>query len=426
MLDIKLLRADLEGVAAQLKKRGFVLDVRSLCTLENKRKGLQVQTEALQAKRNANAKAVGKAKSKGEAISALLTEGVVLSEALTVLEESFNCVQEELDEILWSIPNLLHESVPYGVYEHDNVEVRKWGEIKEFDFEPKDHVSLGEQLGYMDFETAAKISGARFVVLYGPLARLQRALIQFMLDLHTRTHGYQEIYVPYLVNCNSMYGTGQFPKFRDDQFTVQGDPGFSLIPTTEVPLANLVRESILEIDELPKKFVGYSSNFRRESGNYGKDTRGMLRQHQFEKVELVRIEKPENSYEALEELTRHAEEVLRQLKLPYRVMLLCSGDTGFSSAKTYDLQVWMPGQNQYREISSCSNCEAFQARRMQARFKDQKTSKTEFVHTLNGSGLAVGRTLIAIMENYQDQDGSIHIPKILWQYMGGLEIIKVI
>lgn len=425
MLEIRLLRNNLDEVSKQLKKRGFVLDIDNFRSLEDRRKTLQIQTEELKAKRNAHAKAVGQAKAKGEDVSSLMTEGIALNEALSVVEESLLLVQEKLDEILWSIPNLLHESVPEGIDDRDNVEVRRCGEPKKFDFEPKDHVELGESLGYLDFETAAKISGSRFVVLYGPLAHLQRALVQFMMDLHTNEHGYQEVYVPYLVNENSMFGTGQFPKFKEEQFTVQGegDRKFSLISTSEIPVTNLVRESILEEDQLPKRFVCGSSCFRKESGSYGKDIRGMFRQHQFEKVELINIVKPEKSYLALEEMTQQAEMVLRKLELPYRVMNLCGGDIGFSSAKTYDLEVWLPSQNKYREVSSCSNCEDFQARRMLARFRNPTTGKIEFVHTLNGSGVGVGRALIAIMENYQDKKGRIHVPAVLQPYMRGIKII---
>ncbi|MBN1684417.1 MAG: serine--tRNA ligase [Gammaproteobacteria bacterium] len=423
MIYINQLRNNIKQVAENLKQRGFELDVKTFEQLETERKTIQTKTEQLQAERNANAKAIGQAKTKGEDIQPLLEKVEHLGDELKVSEDKFRDIQEQLHQFLAAIPNVLDDSVPNGQSEEDNVEIRRWGEPTRFDFEPKDHVDLGERLGLMDFEMAAKLSGARFVVLYGALAKLQRALIQFMLDLHTMEHGYQEVYVPYLVNEASMFGTGQLPKF-DNGFKLDFDPAYYLVPTAEVPVTNLVRDVILDVSDLPKKFVCHTACFRSESGSYGKDTRGMLRQHQFEKVEMVQIVKPEESEQILEGLTKNAETVLQKLKLSYRVVALCAGDIGFASAKTYDLEVWLPGQNRYREISSCSNFKDFQARRMKARFRDPKTGKIEYVHTLNGSGLAVGRTLIAIMENYQNKDGSIRIPEALQSYMG-IETISV-
>jgi len=424
MLDIKELRNDPEGIAKKLARRGFKLDTKAFEKLEDQRKKIQVKTQELQAKRNDNSKKIGQLKAKGEDTTTLMNEVNELSVDLKRNEEELNDLQEQLNALLLSIPNILDDSVPDGLSEKDAEEIRKWGEPKKFDFKPKDHVELGEQLGEMDFETASKITGARFVVLYGPLAKLQRAIIQFMLDVHTKEHGYTEVYVPYLVNKASLTGTGQLPKFKDDQFNIAGEFEYSLIPTAEVPVTNIVRDSILDEKELPKKFVAHTPCFRSEAGSYGKDTRGMVRQHQFEKVELVKIVKPENSYEELEKLTHDAETILQKLDLPYRVIALSAGDVGFSSAKTYDLEVWLPSQNCYREISSCSNYEAFQARRMQARYRNSETKKPELVHTLNGSGLAVGRTLIAIMENFQDKDGNIHIPEALQPYMDHQTILK--
>jgi len=423
MLDIKDLRADPERMAGLLSKRSVVFDVGLFIQLEDQRKTLQVKMQNLQAERNERSKTIGQAKAKGEDIKPLLEEVGSLGDQLKSVESELDSVQEQLNAILFSLPNILHESVPEGKSEEDNVEVRKWGEPTQFDFTPKDHVELGKQLNSMDFENAAKISGARFVILYGHLAHLHRALIQFMLDLHTKEHQYEEVYVPYIVNRESLFGTGQLPKFEEDQFNLKGDQGYSLIPTAEVPVTNIVRDVILEADQLPKKFVCHTPCFRSEAGSYGKDTHGMIRHHQFEKVELVQIVKPEKSYEVLEQLTHHAETVLQQLELPYRVVTLCSGDIGFSAAKTYDLEVWLPGQQRYREISSCSNSEAFQARRMQARWRNPDTGKIELVHTLNGSGLAVGRTLIAIMENYQDQSGNIKIPTVLQPYFNGKKVL---
>lgn len=423
MLDLKLLRSDLPAVAAQLKKRGFDLDLREFSKLEENRKALQVKMQELQNERNVRSKAVGQAKAAGKNSDDLLLELKELSDKLKVIEEEFNQLQQALDDYLAQLPNLPHSSVVEGKGEEDNPVLRTVGSPPLFSFAPKDHIELGAQYGWMDFEMAAKLSGARFVVLKGPLARLQRALIQFMLDLHTQEHGYQEIYVPYLVNPESLYGTAQLPKFKEEQFAIAGERALYLSPTAEVQVTNTVSDSILEEKQLPLKMVCYSSCFRSEAGSYGRDLRGMIRNHQFEKVELVQIVHPEHSYEALEELTKHAETVLQRLGLPYRVMLLCTGEIGFAAAKTYDLEVWLPGQGRYREISSCSNTEAFQARRMKARFRAAETGKIDLVHTLNGSGLAVGRTLIAIMENYQDEIGQIHIPKALQPYMDGLKVI---
>lgn len=422
MIDPKLLREDAQAVATLLKKRGFQLDVPRLTELESQRKTLQMELQALQNERNVCSKTVGQVKSKGGDASDLLQQLKKVGDTLTLTEEKFSIVQNELKNVLSGIPNIPHPSVPEGKNENDNTVIRTWGTIPHFNFTPKDHVDLGAPLG-MDFALGSKLSGARFVVLKNPLARLQRALIQFMLDVHTKEHGYQEIYVPYIVNSESLFGTGQLPKFKEDQFSVNGDSGLFLIPTAEVPVTNLMRDDIVDRKELPIKYVCYSSCFRSEAGSYGKDTRGMIRNHQFEKVELVQIVHPENSYVILEELTSHAEKILQKLTLPYRVIALCGGDIGFSAAKTYDLEVWLPSQNRYREISSCSNFESFQARRLQARFRDPKTGKPELVHTLNGSGLAVGRTLVAILENFQDAEGHIHIPAVLQPYFDGVNIL---
>jgi len=424
MLDPKWIREDATRIAAQLKTRGVVLDVARLNQLEEQRKTLQTHIQELQNARNTNAKAVSQAKAKGENVDPLLQAVKDLGEQLKSSEEKFEAVQHELQQILAVIPNIPHESVPLGQSEADNQVVRVVGEPTTFTFTPKDHVDLGAKWG-MDFATASKLTGARFVVLNNQLARLQRALAQFMLDLHTIEHGYTEISVPYLVNAESLYGTGQLPKMKEDVFAVKREgEDYYLIPTAEVPVTNTIRDEILDESDLPLKYTCYSPCFRSEAGSYGKDTRGMIRQHQFEKVEVVQIVHPEKSWEALEELTHHAETVLQKLELPYRVVALCTADLGFAAAKTYDLEVWLPGQNSYREISSCSNTEAFQARRMKARFRDSKTGKTEWVHTLNGSALAVGRTLIAVMENYQDEQGRIHIPNVLQPYMGGLKVIE--
>ncbi|HEY0800047.1 MAG TPA: serine--tRNA ligase [Steroidobacteraceae bacterium] len=423
MLDPKLLRSDLPGVAAALARRGFVLDVADFAALEEQRKSVQVEADRLRAERNANAKSVGFAKAKGHDAASLLAAGESLGAELQGVEKRLDVIQAQITELQMGLPNILHASVPDGSDENANVEVRRWGMPREFTFEPKDHVALGERLG-MDFEAAGRISGARFVVMTGMLAKLHRALAQFMLDLHVRDHDYREAYVPYLVHATALVGTGQLPKFAQDLFAVRGDPGFYLIPTAEVPLTNLVRDQILTPERLPLKFVAHTPCFRSEAGAAGKDTRGMIRQHQFDKVEMVQIVRPENSYAALEELTGHAEDVLKALELPYRVLSLCAGDTGPSSAKTYDLEVWLPSQKRYREISSCSNCESFQARRLQARWRNPGGGKPELVHSLNGSGVAVGRALVAILENYQQKDGSIGIPTALVPYMGGANLLQ--
>lgn len=428
MIDPQLLRADINAVAAALKIKGHTLDVTAYQTLEAKRKSLQIEAEGLQAKRTSRSKEIGKTKAQGGDVEALMREVSSFADRLKEAQIELENVKNEMFAITDIMPNMPHASVPEGKSEDDNVELMKWGTPKQYDFDVRDHVDLGEALGALDFETATKIAGPRFVVMKGALARMNRALIQYMLDTHTDKHGYQEVYVPYLVNQDSLKGTGQFSKFADnDLFATQSEDGYYLIPTAEVPVTNIVRDEILKSNELPLKLVAHTPCFRREAGSYGRDTRGMIRQHQFEKVELVQIVKPENSYDALEELTGHAEAILKGLELPYRKVSLCGGDLGFSAAKTYDLEVWLPGQEAYREISSCSNIEAFQARRLKARYRpdDKKTDKkTELVHTLNGSGLAVGRTLLAIMENYQQPDGSIVIPEALRGYMGGLAKIK--
>ncbi|MFV1997880.1 MAG: serine--tRNA ligase [Acidiferrobacterales bacterium] len=423
MIDPKLIRTDIEIVAQGLARRGFSLDTAALVALEEERKDLQVRTQDLQATRNASSRAIGLAKAKGDDAARLITEVSNLGDELKKTEDELEGVQSRLNEILMGLPNLPHESAPDGLSEDENQQVRQWGEPRSFDFEPKDHVDIGSTLAQLDFETAAKLTGSRFVVMSGQVAQLHRALIQFMLDLHTGEHGYTETNVPYIVNVDSLVGTGQMPKFEDDLFKLRGEQDFYLIPTAEVPLTNLVRDVIVENDDMPRKFVAHTPCFRSEAGSYGKDTRGMIRQHQFEKVELVQIVRPQESYEALEALTAHAEEILKRLNLPYRVMALCTGDMGFSSAKTYDLEVWLPGQQKYREISSCSNFEDFQARRMQARWRNPDTGKPELVHTVNGSGLAVGRTLVAVLENNQNADGSVTIPEPLRCYMGGAESI---
>jgi seryl-tRNA synthetase len=425
MLDTKLLRSDPEAVARNLARRSFVLDVGRFRALEERRKVAQVAADETRSARNAHAKKVGMAKGKGEDVTALIEEGNAHARKLEGLDKELVAVQAEFDELVLGLPNLLHESVPDGRDENSNVEVRRWGTPREFEYTPLDHVAIGDRLAQMDFEAAGRISGARFVVLRGGLARLHRALIQYMLDLHTSQHGYTEVYAPYLVARQSLVGTGQLPKFEADLFrVVSGEAEFFLIPTAEVPVTNLARESILEADTLPRKYAAHTPCFRSEAGSYGKDTRGMIRQHQFEKVELVHVVRPDDSYAALEELTGHAEKVLQGLGLPYRVVALCSGDVGFGSAKTYDIEVWLPGQQKYREISSCSNCEAFQARRMQARWRNPATGKPEPVHTLNGSGVAVGRALVAVLENYQQADGSVRVPDALRPYMGGAEVIR--
>ena len=424
MLDPQLLRTEAESVAERLTVKKYILDVDQLRSLEEQRKGLQSGLQELQAERNRSAKEVGRRKAAGEDVSDLIEQTSGLSGKISAIENDLEGVRSALDELIHGIPNIPHESVPVGDSDTDNEEVRRWGDPTAFAFEPADHVSLGSGLGMMDFELAAKITGSRFVVMSGAIARLHRALVQFMLDLHTTEHGYQETYVPYLVNASSLFGTGQLPKFAEDQFVTAGDPSYFLIPTAEVPVTNLYAREVVSEEELPIRHVCHTPCFRSEAGSYGKDTRGMIRQHQFEKVELVQLVRPEHSWDALEELTGHAETVLQRLELPYRVVTLCGGDLGFSSAKTYDLEVWLPGQNQYREISSCSNFESFQARRMQARWRNSSTSKPELLHTLNGSGLAIGRTLVALMENFQDANGSISVPDALRDYMGGLESIS--
>jgi len=422
VLDPKLLRSDLPGVAVRLARRGFVLDVATFAALEERRKATQIDADRLRAERNANAKAVGQAKTKGHDVAPLVARGDALAEELHLVETRLEAIQVELETLQLGLPNLLHASVPEGRDESSNVEMRRWGAPRHFDFEPKDHVTLGEKIG-MDFEAAGRISGARFVVMTGALAKLHRALVQFMLDLHVRDHGYCEAYVPYLVHAAALRGTGQLPKFEQDLFAVSGDPGYYLIPTAEVPVTNLVRDQIVASEALPLKYVAHTPCFRSEAGSSGRDTRGMIRQHQFEKVELVHIVRPDHSYAALEELTGHAEAVLKALDLPYRVIALCGGDVGFASAKTYDLEVWLPSQQRYREISSCSNCESFQARRLQARWRNPTTGKPELVHTLNGSGVAVGRALVAILENYQQADGTITVPSVLASYLGGAALL---
>jgi seryl-tRNA synthetase len=418
MLDSKYFRQDIEETTQQLARRGFKLDTLKISELEERRKSVQVKTQELQAERNSKSKSIGKAKAQGQDIEPLLKEVATLGDDLKSAEAELNQIQSELDAILMGIPNLPHASVPDGKDENDNVEVHRSGDKPQFDFTIKDHVDLGENLGQLDFETAVKITGSRFAVMSSQIARLHRALIQFMLDLHTQEHGYTETYVPYIVNADSLRGTGQLPKFEEDLFKLRSDQEFYLIPTAEVPVTNIIRDVIIDDDYMPRKYVCHTPCFRSEAGSYGKDTRGMIRQHQFEKVELVQVVKPEHSFAALEELTRNAEEVLKRLGLAYRVVDLCAGDIGFSSMKTYDLEVWMPSQDTYREISSCSNFGDFQARRLKARWRNPETGKPELVHTINGSGLAVGRTLVAIMENYQNKDGSITIPEALHSYCG--------
>lgn len=424
MLDPKRLRQNVEAVQIALQKRGFVLDQAQLEALDAQRKAIQVQTEALQAKRNATSKAIGQAKSKGESAEAYMTEMQTVNAELDALKSQNDALQTQWQDFLLTLPNVPHESVPIGSDETENEEVRRWGSQPQFDFEAKDHVDLLAHTAYLDFESAAKISGARFSILNGPIAKLQRAIIQFMLDVQTQDHGYIEHYVPYLVHEEALYGSGQLPKFREDLFQIANND-FFLIPTAEVPLTNLVKDAILDATTLPQKYAAHTPCFRSEAGSYGKDTRGMFRQHQFEKVELVQIVAPETSYDALEALVQDAERILQLLKLPYRVVNLCGGDLGFCSAKTYDLEVWLPGQKHYREISSCSNFEDYQARRIQARYRDPNTGKPQLVHTLNGSGLAAGRTLIAVIENYQTQTGDIDVPEVLQPYMRGLKTIKL-
>ena len=422
MLDSKLLRNEIESTAKQLTRRGYALDIEQINHLEAQRKVLQVQTQELQNERNTRSKNIGRVKASGQDIQPLLDEIAGLGDALKQAEAQLENLQQQLTHIQLNIPNIPHHTTPTGNSEADNIEIRRWGNPRSFTFEPRDHIDLREE-GALDLEAAAKLTRARFTVIHGQLARLHRAIIQFMLDLHSREHGYQEVYVPYMVNADSLRGTGQLPKFETDLFKISGELNYYLIPTAEVPVTNLVRDRILDSELLPLRYVCHTPCFRSEAGSYGKDVRGMIRQHQFEKVELVQIVQPDRSYSALESLTRHAEAVLQRLELPYRVVALCTGDIGFASAKTYDLEVWLPGQGKYREISSCSNFEDFQARRLQARWRNPATGKPELAHTLNGSGLAVGRTLVAIMENYQNEQGYIEIPSALKPYMGGLEFI---
>ncbi|MDE2344802.1 MAG: serine--tRNA ligase [Betaproteobacteria bacterium] len=421
MLDIQLLRTDLDQVVARLATRGYIFDAAAFRALEEERKSVQVRTQSLQAERNQASKAIGQVKARGEDSSALMEDVARINEMLKAHEAQLQEIQSRMESLLLELPNLPNASVPVGKSEADNVEVRRVGTPRTFDFPVRDHVDVGEGLGLLDFETASKLSGARFSLLKGELSQLHRALAQFMLDTHTRDHGYTEMYVPYMVNAETLRGTGQLPKFEADLFSVpRGDQGrHYLIPTAEVPLTNVVRDVILKEDDLPLRMTAHTPCFRSEAGSYGKDVRGLIRQHQFDKVELVQVVHPEQSYAALEELTGHAERILQLLELPYRVIVLCTGDMGAGSSKTYDIEVWLPAQNTYREISSCSNCESFQARRMQARFRNSKTGKTELVHTLNGSGIAVGRALVAILENFQQADGSVSVPRVLQPYMGG-------
>lgn len=424
MIDPKLLRQATADVAANLARRGFEFDTDGYLALEERRKSLQVETERLQNERNTSAKSIGKAKAQGEDIEPLLSAVKQLGERLEASEAALQEVQTALRDIELGLPNLIADDVPIGNTEDDNAEVRRWGEPPDLGFEARDHIELGERLGQLDFDAASRISGARFVVMTGPLVRLQRALIQFMLDTHTAEHGYAETYVPYLVKTPALIGTGQLPKFEEDQFKTTDETPFYLIPTAEVPVTNLARDTIFDADALPIRYVAHTPCFRSEAGSHGQDTRGMIRQHQFEKVELVQFVAPDASMDALEELTGHAEVILQRLELPYRVITLCSGDIGFGSTKTYDVEVWLPGQQRYREISSCSNYNDFQARRMQARRRNPETGKPELIHTLNGSGVAAGRALIAVMENYQEADGGIRVPEVLKPYMGGLEKIS--
>lgn len=427
MLDPKLLRSDLTAVAASLEKKGFTLDTESFLALENQRREKQIAAEKLQAERNAYSKSMGKligeAKAKGEDIEPLKAKGETFKNAVVQAEVELNDINLQLAELIEGLPNIPDDSVPQGNDENDNVEVRQWGTPRQFDFEVKDHVDLGAQLSGLDFDTASKITGSRFAQMRGGLARMHRALTQFMMDTHIVEHGYEEVYVPYIVNRDSLFGTGQLPKFEEDLFKLEDERDFYLIPTAEVPVTNIYRNEI--VDQLPVKYVCHTPCFRSEAGSSGKDTRGMIRQHQFEKVEMVQFVRPEDSWDALEALTSHAENILKKLNLPYRTVVLCGGDLGFSAAKTYDIEVWIPSQGKFREISSCSNFLDFQARRMKTRFRNPDTGKPELLHTLNGSGLAVGRTLIAVMENYQQQNGSIAVPEVLQPYMGGLTAINL-
>ncbi|MEH6445446.1 MAG: serine--tRNA ligase [Oceanospirillaceae bacterium] len=424
MLDPKIVRANPADIAAQLLKKKYVFPVDLFQSLEDQRREVQINTESLQSERNSRSKAIGKAKAAGDDIAPLLEQVSDLGTQLEDAKGSLQQINDQLDDILLGVPNLPNDDVPEGTDEEDNVEVRRWGTIPDFDFDPVDHIDLGSVNGGMDFESAAKLTGSRFVVLKGKIARMHRALIQFMLDTHINEHGYNEIYVPYMVNKESLMGTSQLPKFEEDLFKVPfGERDYYLIPTAEVPVTNMVRDRILDESELPLKYTAHSPCFRSEAGASGKDTRGLIRQHQFEKVEMIQMVKPENSWQALEDMTGHAEKILQKLELPYRVINLCGGDLGFAAAKTYDIEVWLPAQDKYREISSCSNTLDFQARRMKARWRNSETGKPELLHTLNGSGLAVGRTLVAILENHQNADGTINVPKALQPYMGGISII---
>ena len=424
MIDPKLIRQSAHEVAANLARRNFEFDAEADLALEDRRKSLQVEVESLRADKNLSAKSVGKAKAQGEDIEPLLAAVKDLGERLEKSDGELQSVQGELQMIELGLPNMLHDDVPSGSDESDNTEILVWGDVPQYDFEPRDHVDLGSGLGLLDFDAASRISGSRFVVMRGELARLHRALIQYMLDIHSGEHGYEEVYVPFLVQSDALIGTGQLPKFEDDLFKTVGDPTYFLIPTAEVPVTNLARESILDAADMPRKYVAHTPCFRSEAGSYGKDTRGMIRQHQFEKVELVQMVTPGQSDAALEELTGHAEVILQRLGLSYRKVILCSGDIGFGSYKTYDLEVWLPGQNAYREISSCSNYRDYQARRMQARWRNPESGKPEPMHTLNGSGVAAGRALIAVMENFQEADGSIAVPDVLLPYMAGTKVLR--
>ena len=425
MLDQHFLRNEYRAIAEKLVPRGYQFDIPYYEDLESRRKSVQSETEASRHQKNELSKQIGAYKAAGKDTAEIMSQVIQVGEQLDGLERQFSAIQDEFQQFVSGMPNVAHGSVPVGESEDDNLEVRRVGAQPQFDFEPKDHVSLGENLGMLDFELASKLAGSRFVMMRQEIAAMHRAISQLMIDTHTREHGYEEINLPFIVNAEILYGTGQLPKFQDDQFHLDDSRDFYLIPTAEVPLTNIVKDRILDESDLPMKFVAHTPCFRREAGSYGKDTRGMIRQHQFEKVELVHIAHPSNSYETLEELTANAEKILQLLELPYRVIVLCTGDMGFSAAKTYDIEVWLPGQGKYREISSCSNCEGFQARRMKARLRNSKTKQLEPVHTLNGSGLAVGRTLIAIMENYQRKDGSITIPTVLRPYMNGLRSIEL-
>jgi len=423
MLDPKLVRNELDTVATKMAVRNVTLDTAKLAELETTRKDVQIRAESLKAERNAASKAIGQAKAKGEDAQPILDQVAALGDELKAAETASADVQAQLSEILMGLPNLVHDDVPPGKDEDDNVEVRKVGEPKKFSFTPQDHVDLGARGGSLDFELGAKLAGSRFAVMQGDIAKLHRSLIQFMLDTQTQRNGYSEVVVPFIVNSDSLYGTGQLPKFAEDLFKLNVDQEYYLIPTSEVPVTNIVRDTLIDVKQLPLRYTCHSACFRSEAGSYGRDTRGLIRQHQFEKVEMVQVVRPEDSWQALEDMTSHAESILQLLEIPYRVVVLCGGDIGFSAAKTYDIEVWLPGQDTYREISSCSNCTDFQARRMQARFKNPDTGKNELVHTLNGSGLAVGRTLIAVLENYQQEDGSVLVPEVLKPYFGNQSVL---